>query len=97
MTSSHPEQSGEAGHQGADRQAGKHPGTSNQPTPDGVHAVSPEEARKRSTEAMNKPADLEPDHLHPGPTRHDSEKSKGNAHHDQHEPQPEMMKEFEEL
>jgi hypothetical protein len=90
--------SGEAGQQGRDRQAQKDVHDPQRDTPDQPRAATPPQAKGRSAEAQKPaiPADA-PDHLHPGPGRRESERSKGNLHHKQHEPQPDMQDEVEEL
>jgi hypothetical protein len=98
MTNSHTAQAGEAGHQGSDRQAGKHVATSNKPNPGPSQAATASQTKERSNEAQVPPKqDISPDHLHPGPDRAESEKSLGALHHDQHEKQPNMYKEFRKL
>jgi hypothetical protein len=101
MTTSHISQSGEAGHQGNDRQAGKNLASSHKPTPDPAQAATPADVHARSRNAQTTHAarkqDDAPDRLHPGPDRAESEKSHGGTHHDQHEPQPNMFDDVEDL
>lgn len=91
--------SGEAGHQGRDRQAQKDV-TRNpaEAAPSEQTAATPPQAKGRSAEAK-KPATPvdQPDAVHPGPGRYELERSKGNLHHKQHEPQPDMGEEVKEL
>ena len=91
--------SGEAGHHGQDRQAQKHPtGNPPAPAPDPAKAATAAQTQSRSTDAQKKPIPADaPDFVHPGPNRYEAEKSKGNLHHKQHEPQPDMQDEVEEL
>lgn len=93
----HESQSGEPGHQGWDRQANKSIKTAAQRAPEPRQAATPYQARRRSRRPLPTPPFLSPDHLHPGPTREESEKSLGNVHHQQHEAQPDMLEEFEDL
>ena len=101
MTNSHISQSGEAGHQGMDRQAGKNVGKSHGPAPEPHQAADAEDVKARSRGAQAAHAARKsgetPDHLHPGPDRAESEKSHGGTHHDQKEKQPNMYKEFKKL
>jgi hypothetical protein len=88
--------SGEAGQQGRDRQPNREP-TKSKFSPDPGEIPSPAQVEQRSKEAAAKPGHDRPDLVHPGPGREDAEISKGNAHHKQHEPQPDMQKEVEDL
>jgi hypothetical protein len=92
-------QSGEAGQHGQDRQAQRHTtGNPPAPAPDPAKAATPGQARTRSVEAQKKPGPVDaPDFVHPGPNRYEAEKSKGDLHHKQHEPEPDMQDEVEEL
>lgn len=94
-----PTKSGEAGHQGRDRQAPRNTApTTNAREPGPAHAATPPQAQAQSKEANKKATPVDdPDFVHPGPGRHELEKSKGNLHHQQHEPQPDMQDEVEEL
>lgn len=90
--------SGEAGQQGRDRQAQKNITDPDRSTPDPAKAATPPDAQSRSTEARKTPTPIDqPDYVHPGPGRYDLETSKGNLHHKQHEPQPDMQNEVEDL
>jgi hypothetical protein len=98
MPSHHPAQSGEAGHQGRDRQPGQSPAASAADTPGHpAEAASPPQVHQRSAEANKPKSRPGGDALHPGPTRDEAEKSKGHLHHKQHEPQPDMQNEVEDL
>ncbi len=77
--------SGEAGHEGHDRQP--------------EQSTTFEQVASRSKEAAQLKTKTcpSPDIAHPGPTRLESEKSHGNARHDQHESEPDMQKRVEDL
>jgi hypothetical protein len=98
MTKSHDSQSGEAGHQGSDRQAGKNVSQSHEPNPEPHQASDPLEvkARSRRANAARKPVDA-PDHLHPGPDRGESEKSLGAIHNSGQKKVPQMLGSFKKL
>ena len=93
----HAAQAGEPGHQGSDRQPGKDVGRSDRRTPGAGQAAGTGQTRARSKEAAPKPEVDRPDWVHPGPGRFEGEKSKGNLHHSQHEPQPDMQDQIEDL
>jgi hypothetical protein len=90
---------GSAGHQGHDRQPVKNGVQSSERNPEPEEAARPVEVAERSDEAseMNLKAVDGQDFNHPGPARLEAEKSKGNAHHDQHEIEPDMHKKVEGL
>ncbi len=98
MTKSHDSQSGEAGHQGSDRQAGKDVSQAHQPNPEPHQAAAASQVKSRSNgaHAARKTVDA-PDHLHPGPERGESEKSLGAIHNPEKKPEPEMLKTFKKL
>jgi hypothetical protein len=97
MEPNHLSQSGESGHQGSDRQPGRDVSQSHRPNPEPRQSATPAQTKNRSDEASRKPAVAHRDFLHPGPDRYEAEKSKGNLHHHQQEPQPNMREEFEDL
>jgi hypothetical protein len=89
---------GEAGHQGQDRQPVKETKSAVR-NPDPGEAASPSQVEARSKEAgeMQKKAAATTDFNYPGPDRLEAEKSKGNAHHNQREKEPDMQKKVEKL
>jgi hypothetical protein len=97
MTKSHDSQSGEAGHQGSDRQAGKHLEHANQANPEPKQAANASQVKSRSSKAGAARQTVDaPDHLHPGPNRAESEKSLG-AIHDPQRKAEDMNKEFKKI
>ena len=78
-------ESGEAGHQGHDRQPSKHA------------APGEVQARSRESVRMKMPRHNRPDMTGPGPEREEEARSKGNAHHDQRETKRDMDEGLEEL
>lgn len=92
-------QAGEAGHAGQDRQPVKNPGHKETGTaPEGAQAASAGQVQKRSDEAQKGNQGSErADMVHPGPDREEAEKSKGGAHHNMKEKEPEMGKKVEKL
>ena len=91
---------GEAGHQGQDRQPVKDVGKKVQGTaPEGEDVAGPGQVHGRSEDAaaLEKSGAARKDQLKPGPEREEAQKSKGNAHHNQHETEPEMAKKVEKL
>ena len=97
MAIDHQAQSGESGQQGHDRQPGNHIGRSADATPDENQAASPRQVQRRSKKAATTPPVSTQDPTHPGPGRNESQKGKGDVHHQQREPQPDMQDEVEEL
>lgn len=92
-------QAGEAGHAGQDRQPVKNAGQKVTGTaPEAGNAASAGQVQKRSEEAKkgNQGSDRA-DMVHPGPGREEAEKSKGGAHHDMREKEPEMGRKVEKL
>jgi hypothetical protein len=94
------EMAGVAGQRGQDRQpvrdAGNHV---DGPAPEGEQVAEAGEVRDRSEEAKEgmKGGYARKDMLNPGPGREEAERSKGNAHHNQHELEPEMDRKVEGL
>jgi len=97
MHPDHQAQSGESGQQGHDRQPGNDIQRSADRTPDEQEAATPRQVQRRSKKATTRKPVAACDPNHPGPQRDESQKSKGNAHHDQREPQPDMQDEVEEI
>jgi hypothetical protein len=91
--------SGEAGHQGHDRQPSNDISKSGSAAPDASEAAKPQEVAARSNEATalqhkkGRTADI----AHPGPERFEAERSKGDAHHDGNELEKDMQKKIENL
>ncbi len=91
---------GEAGHQGQDRQPVKNVGKKVHGTaPEGEEVAQAGQVHTRSDDAaaLQKGGAARKDQLKPGPERDEAQKSKGNAHHDQRETEPEMAKKVEKL
>ncbi|HVX85620.1 MAG TPA: hypothetical protein VH253_12630 [Phycisphaerae bacterium] len=91
---------GEAGQRGQDRQPVKNAGNHVEGTaPEGAQVAGAGQVRGRSEEARKAMTrgEARKDMLDPGPGREEAERSKGNAHHDQHELEPEMNKKVEGL
>jgi hypothetical protein len=91
---------GEAGQRGQDRQPVKGTGAEvRTPAPEGGDVAGPGQVRGRSDAAAAgmKGGHARKDQLDPGPDREESEKSKGDVHHDQHEHEREMAKKVEKL
>jgi hypothetical protein len=86
---------GEAGQSGRDRQPSSGSGGGTTPGSD-QSAATPGEVKRRSQEAdagMKNKSHDKSDMVHPGPNREEGERSKGDAHHDQHEKEKEMKTE----
>jgi hypothetical protein len=91
---------GEAGQQGQDRQPVKEPDAHvRSPAPEKRDVADTSQVRGRSDEARAnmKGGQTRKDQLDPGPAREEAEKSKGNAHHEGHESEPEMHRKVEKL
>jgi hypothetical protein len=91
---------GEAGQRGQDRQPVKGTGSEvRSPAPEGGDVATSGQVRRRSDAAASgmKGGQARKDQLDPGPDREEAEKSKGNAHKDQQEHEPEMGGKVEKL
>jgi hypothetical protein len=91
--------SGEAGHQGHDRQPSNDVRKSASASPDPSEVAKPNEVAARSQEAttLQHKTSHTPDIAHPGPGRLEAERSKGDAHHDGNEREKDMQKKIEKL
>src|SRR5436309_3168361 len=86
----HAAQRGEGGHQGSDRQPGKDIEKSHKRGPEPAEAAGAGQVQDRSKPAMKAIPDDQPDMLHPGPGRLESEKDPGDVHRDQGDGEEEM-------